>query len=262
MAILDDILARKKADLAARQERISLARLQEQVQRVTPPRDFIGALKRPAGTPVKILAEIKAASPTEGRIREDFDPAELAERFEEAGAAAISVLTEEHFFGGDDEHLITVSTTSSLPVLRKDFTISEYQIWEARTLRADAVLLMAQILSLSEIESFMRLTHELGMTALVESHTVSDLEKALISGARLIGINNRDFVSLTTDLGTTERLRGLVPSDRVLVSQSGIHTKEDMRRLSALNVDAVQIGTSIMHQGDVAGFIAELMEGA
>ncbi len=262
MAILDEILEHKRQDLAVRQERITLERLKEQVERVSSPRDFAAALKRPEGAPVRMLAEIKAASPSEGRIRDDFDPAEIAEIYEEAGAAAISILTEDKFFGGEDEHLITVSSITELPLLRKDFTISEYQIWEARTLRADAVLLMTQILSPDEIAAFMKVTHDLGMTAFVEAHTEEELDIAISSGARVIGINNRDFRTLTTDLGTTERLCGRVPEDRILVSQSGISDPADIQRLAKLRIDAVQVGTSLMRQDDIQSFLASLMPGA
>ena len=259
MAILSDILERKRQDLSVRQDRVALSRLREQVKLSDPPRDFAAALKRPDGGPMRLLAEIKAASPSAGRIREDFDPAEIAETYEEAGAAAISVLTEEHFFGGDDEHLITARGAVDVPVLRKDFTISEYQVWESRAIRADAILLMCQILEEAELSDYLRLTHELGMTALVEAHTQQQLEMALASGARVIGINNRNFDTLTTDLATTERLRDRVPPDRVLVSQSGVESADDIRRLSDIGVDAVQIGTSIMRQDDIAGFLADLM---
>ena len=259
MAILDDILERKRQDVSAREKRIALARLREQARRFAPPRDFAAALKRPSGGPVRLLAEIKAASPSEGVIREDFDAAGIAETYETAGAAAISVLTEEHFFGGGDGHLIDVHGAVDIPVLRKDFTIGEYQIWEARSIHADAVLLMCQILDEPQLTEYLQLTRSLGMTALVEAHTEAQLEKAVACGARVIGINNRNFDTLTTDLATTERLRGNVPPDRVLVSQSGISTRDDIKRLADAGVDAVQIGTSIMRHENIAGFLAGLL---
>lgn len=261
MSVIDDILERKRPELAERERRVPLERLVEEAEAMPPVRDFAAALRRPAGAPVRLLAEIKAASPSEGQIRGDFDPKEIAGMFERAGCAAISVLTETNYFGGSDDHLRDARASVSLPTLRKDFTITEYQIWESRVLGADAILLMTQVLDSETLSAFLKRTHALGMTALVEAHSEAELERALATGARVIGINNRDFNTLTTDIATTERLRDRVPRDRILISQSGLNGPDDVERLARIGVDAVQVGTSIMRQDDIAGFLRRLMGG-
>ena len=257
-SILDEIVAHKEQELKERMASCPLTMLQAKVESGLPPRDLLTALRRGPGEPVRVLAEIKSASPSRGTIQGEIDPAAIARAYELSGAAALSVLTDWNYFSGTDAHLIQARAATTLPTLRKDFTIHEYQVWEARAIGADAVLLMAQILEQEEIEKYLSLAHELGMTALVEGHEPEEIEQILRTGARLIGINNRDFRTMKTDLKTTLRLRQRIPSDRIVVSQSGISKPSEVRQLSEVGVDAIQVGTSLMEGGNPAGRLTAL----
>jgi indole-3-glycerol phosphate synthase len=195
---------------------------------------------------VRFICEIKHASPSAGVLREPFDPESLARAYAAAGAAAISVVTEERFFLGARESLGRVRRAVDLPVLMKDFIVDAYQIVEARALGADAVLLIASLLPPADLERFAAEAVELGLECLVEVHDEVELERALESGAPVVGVNNRDLASFQVDLGTTERLSRLLPADRVLVSESGIRTRDDVLRLEQAPVDAVVVGETLM----------------
>jgi indole-3-glycerol phosphate synthase len=190
---------------------------------------------------------------------EGFDPAEIARLYENCGAAALSVLTDEKYFAGTDEHLRQARATVALPTLRKDFTLDEYQLVESRALGADAVLLMAQVLSPMKFEALYRKAYELGLHVLAEGHTYEQIEFIASIGAEIIGINNRDFTTMTVDLQTTLHCRHLIPRDRVLVSQSGISTREHVQQLEDADVDAIQVGSSLMKSDDMKRLIGELM---
>lgn len=221
-----------------------------------PARDFIGAVK---GDGVRIIAELKKASPSKGVIREDFDPVRIAGIYERNGAAAISVLTEVAYFRGSIEHLKEVRRSVSLPVLRKDFILDPYQVYESRAAGADCILLIVGILAGPVLKEMIGLSRALGMAALVEVHTEDELSKALDSGARVIGINNRDLKTFTTDIDTTIELAGKVPPGLVKVSESGIKTAEDILRLSAVGVDAFLIGEALLIETDIAGKLKEFL---
>ncbi|MBI3995772.1 MAG: indole-3-glycerol phosphate synthase TrpC, partial [Nitrospirae bacterium] len=220
------------------------------------PRDFAGSLSSNAG--LKLIAELKQASPSQGLLRDRFDPAGIARIYEEEGATAVSVLTEERFFRGSLEYLSIVRKAVSRPLLRKDFVLDEYQVYEARAFDADAVLLIAAILDDNRLSDFQALAGDLGMNALVEVHTEEEVDRALRAGAGLIGINNRDLTTFKTDLKTTFRLIRGIPDDRIVVSESGIARSKDVERLIEAEADAVLIGETFMKSPDIRGKIREL----
>ncbi len=230
--------------------------LKKDIEEAGPPRDFIGAIK---GEGVRIIAELKKASPSKGVIREDFNPVEIAGTYEKNGAVAISVLTEEHYFLGTLEHLKEVRRSVSLPVLRKDFILDPYQVYESRVAGADCILLIVGILTGQILKELTGLSRELGMAALVEVHTDEELSKALESGASLIGINNRDLKTFTTDINRTVELAGKVPPGLAKVSESGINTADDIALLKAAGVDAFLIGEALLRESDIAGKLKELL---
>lgn len=219
-------------------------------------RDFEGALKAEG---IRIISEVKKASPSKGVIREDFDPVEIAGIYEANGAAAISVLTDEKFFQGSLDYLKAIRAESDLPLLRKDFTLGEYDVYEARASGADAVLLIAAILEEIELHGLLTLADRLGLAALVEVHNEEEMEIALGTGATLIGVNNRDLGSFHTDIETTKRLASMVPSDCVLISESGINSKEDILFLKDCGADAFLIGEALMREDDIGAKLKELI---
>jgi indole-3-glycerol phosphate synthase len=254
--ILDEII-RWKRDEVARQKRVRpLEAVQAEMALAPSPRDLVAALRAPG---VSLIAEIKRASPSRGLLRPNLDPAALARAYETNGAAAISVLTDAHFFGGDLEHLRTVRRTVGLPVLRKDFVLDPYQVYEARAAGADALLLIVAALSDGDLQSLYQLTRELGMAALVEVHNAAELERALEIKPRIVGINNRDLRTFRVNLETTARLRLLVPADVILVAESGIHTPIDVARLAAIGADAMLVGESLVRAEDVGAKVRELV---
>jgi len=204
---------------------------------------FERALK---GKGVSFICEVKKASPSKGIIAEHFPYLQIAKEYEAAGAAAISVLTEPEFFKGKSEYLQSIAKEVKIPVLRKDFIIDEFQIYEAKFLGASAVLLICAILDNEKLKNYIELAHSIGLSALVEAHNETEVENALNAGAKIIGINNRDLKTFNVDLKTTERLCKLIPGDIIKVSESGIKTPEDMRFLNTCGVDAVLIGESFM----------------
>ncbi|MBM3942370.1 MAG: indole-3-glycerol phosphate synthase TrpC [SAR202 cluster bacterium] len=256
-SILDKIVAQKRQELAQQKRQVSLDQLQERIAGQPAPLDFAAALR---GRQIRLIAEVKKASPSRGLLCPDFDPVRLARTYASNGAAAISVLTDPRF-QGEPEHIVQIKRAGAsgrAPVLRKDFIFDPYQVYEARAIGADALLLIADILEQSQMDYLLALTRELGMECLVEVHNPSDVGMALQAGARVIGINNRDLHTFVTDLAVTEKLAALVPQDKVLVSESGISTPEDLRRLRRLGVSAVLVGEAIVTAADTAQKVREL----
>ena len=240
--ILDTIVAKKHEEVAQLRRQGLPAKTE-----VDAPRGFIRALCAQAG--VAIIAEAKKASPSKGLIEPNFDPIRVAQWYADNGATAISVLTDRHFFQGELDFLIQIRRQVSLPVLRKDFIIDPLQIEEAQVAGADAILLIAAILNLEQLRSFRLHAESLGMDALVEVHDEAELKQALASGAQLIGINNRNLHDFSVDLNTSFRLKALVPPGIPVVSESGISTVDDVRRLKEAGIDAALIGESLMRAG-------------
>ncbi len=251
--ILDTIVEKKHEEVTALQRTGIIPPAEE----VDPPRGFMAALTG-AGT-IAIIAEAKKASPSKGLICPDFDPVRIAESYRGAGAHAMSVLTDEPFFQGSLAYLVRVRAAVDLPVLRKDFIIHPLQISEARVHGADAILLIAAILETSQMEEFRLQAEELGMDVLVEVHDEAELEQALAAGSRLIGINNRNLRDFSVDLGTTFRLRTLIPDTIPVVSESGIGSPDDMRRLREAGVTAALIGESFMRAADRGAILQQFL---
>ena len=207
---------------------------------------------------IAFICEIKRASPSKGTISEDFPYIEIAKAYESAGAAAISVLTEPFYFKGSDIYLRQVAETVSIPILRKDFTVDEYMIYEAKALGADAVLLICSLLDMGLLTEYINIARDIGLSVLTETHDESEIEAALTAGADIIGVNNRNLRTFDVDLGLSERLRKLVPADKIFVSESGIKTAEDVARLRKAGADAVLIGETIMRSADKGAEISRL----
>ena len=208
---------------------------------------------------INLIAEIKKASPSKGILRGDFNPVKIAITYQANGASAISVLTDERFFEGRLEYIPKVRGNISIPILRKDFFIDEYQIYETVASGAEAILLIPEILSMAQISKFYNLATELGLDCLVEVHNEEDIEKALAVGASIIGINNRDLHTFKVDLGVTQRLIRLIPQNKVIVSESGIKSYEDIMFLKSLGINAVLVGEALMEADDIAAKIREMM---
>ncbi len=261
--ILDTILDYKRQELGHLKRKVSLKDVRLKAEDAEPARDFVGALRVGAGLPrpydVRIIAEIKKASPSAGVIRPDFDPIKIAKGYEEGGAACLSVLTDEHFFQGSLNDLERVRRQTGVPVLRKDFTFDEYQIYEARGAGADAALLIVRILEDSQLKDYQSLAQDLGMAALMEVHDLKEMERAGKIGASLIGINNRDLDTLKVDLKTTEALAPLASKDTVLVSESGISTPDQIHKLRDYGVHAFLIGESLLRAKDPGEKLRELL---
>lgn len=255
--ILTKIIEQTKITLAARKRLISLDVLIERAGEQEAALDFAAALSRPGR--INIIAEAKKASPSKGIIRPDFDPVAIARSYAENGAGAISVLTEEHFFQGHLNYLNAIRSSVAIPLLRKDFIIDPYQIYEARVAGADAILLIAAVLDVPKLIALLHVTEELGMHALVEVHTAEELSKALAIQPSIIGINNRNLTTFTTDIETTVHLRALIPEGIISVSESGITTPDDIRRLRACGIDAFLIGESLMREPDPGLKLRQLM---
>jgi len=263
--ILDEILATKRQEVAERKERIPLEQLKETIQTLGRPRNFFHAVTRMGNKPLNLIAEVKKASPSAGVIREDFDPVKIAQAYAAAGADALSVLTDEKYFQGKLEFIHAIRDVVKLPVLRKDFLIDPYQVYEARAAGADAILLIAECLAVNELIDLQILATELNMTCLIEVHDMDNLirvrDRVIGFPHRsysLLGINNRDLRTFKTDLGTTLRLAELVEDRNVLVSESGINAFADVKKLSEAGVRAVLVGESLMRSDDIALKVKEL----
>jgi indole-3-glycerol phosphate synthase len=257
MSILQKILEGKRNRLSYSKSKISLTELKSRIKEIERPRNFQTAVKRDSGS-IKMIAEIKKASPSKGLIRSNFDHKKIADVYAEKKADAISVVTEEDFFQGRLEFLADVKNIVSCPLLRKDFIFDEYQIYEARANHADAVLLIAAILERNQAGEYLHLINELGMSALFEVHDHEELEMPLRLEAPIIGINNRDLKTFNIDLETSIKLRNEVPAGRIVVAESGIDTRDDVIRLQDSKIDAVLIGTSFMKSTDIGRKMDEL----
>lgn len=257
--ILTEIVAHKKAEVAARKARGSLAELDAAARAAAPTRGFFNALvaKVHAGLPA-VIAECKKASPSKGVIREHFDPAAIAASYMQGGAACLSVLTDERFFQGSDAHLKAARAACTLPVIRKDFIIDPYQIVEARALGADCILLIVACLEDRQMDELARTAQDYGLDVLTEVHDRTELERALRLRTPMIGINNRDLKRFVTDINTTISLLQDIPSDRLVVTESGINTVEDVRRLRDQAVNAFLVGEAFMRAEDPGARLKEL----
>ncbi|AGF53154.1 indole-3-glycerol phosphate synthase [Synechocystis sp. PCC 6803] len=261
--ILEEIVWHKEKEVAQRRELVPLVKLQSLVKDMTPPLDFVGALRQSPRQPA-LIAEVKKASPSKGIIRADFDPVAIAKAYEAGGANCLSVLTDEKFFQGSFENLQLVRSAVQLPLLCKEFIIYPYQIYLARSRGADAVLLIAAILSDKDLRYFLKIIEGLGMAALVEVHTLEEMDRVLaLDGVQLIGVNNRNLQTFTVDLQTTEdlfaqRREQLTQGDITLVSESGIYELADLQRLQQAGARAVLVGESLVKQPDPQQAIAAL----
>lgn len=257
MSILNKIVDRKKERTSVAKSRVSVTALKTAINNNPLPLDFKKALSRHEG-PIRLIAEVKKASPSKGLIRQDFNHKAIAIAYKENKVNAISVLTEEDFFQGRLEFLADVKTISLLPVLRKDFIFDEYQIYEARANNADAILLIAAILDQQQAEEYLHMAEELGLGVLFEVHDHKELEMALGINAPVIGINNRNLKTLQIDMNTTLELKKEIPVGIIIVSESGIKTRDDVLRLEQAGIDAMLIGTSFMEATDIGKKIEEL----
>ncbi len=259
MTILDTILAHKREEVVVRQSAMPQAALKAQCAEMLLTRGFLGALQQPKQGIVSLIAEVKKASPSAGVIRPDFDPVQIARIYEDSGASCLSVLTDEKFFQGHDDYLRAVHEAVVLPVIRKDFIVNEWQIYESRWLGADAILLIVAALTPEQIAEYSTLAHELGMVALVEVHTEVEMGIAVSAGAKLIGINSRDLNTFVTDLGAVERLAAMVPSGVTLVAESGLKTPADVKRVANAGAKAILVGETLMRAPDIGAAVRELM---
>ncbi|MCP4267387.1 MAG: indole-3-glycerol phosphate synthase TrpC [Candidatus Brocadiaceae bacterium] len=254
--MLDKIRAYKLKEVAESKRLVSIESLEERCKVVTEAVKSDKILKK--GNKIKFIAEVKKASPSAGIIREDFNYLNIAKEYEAGGASAISVLTDKEFFKGDLKYLSEIKKTVSLPVLRKDFIIDPYQIYEAKAAGADLVLLIARILTKEQIDTFLALTHKLGMECLVEVHDIDELNTVLETEASIIGINNRNLDTFETNIETTLQLCHLIPEEKIIVSESGIKTRADVLNLEKAGIDAILIGETLMRSIDISQKINEL----
>ena len=257
--ILKKILAVKAQEVAAALASLPLSAMRAEAEQVAPARDFVGAIRNKiAAGQSAVIAEIKKASPSKGVIRADFRPAEIAQSYARHGAACLSVLTDEKFFQGRAEYLQQARTACELPVLRKDFMVDAYQIYQARAMGADAILLIAAALTLQQMQRFEALAHELGMAVLVEVHDGEELKVALQLSTPLIGINNRNLRTFEVSLQTTLGLLSAVPQDRIVVTESGIFTADDVQRMREHRVYSFLVGEAFMRADDPGAELARV----
>ena len=257
MSILDEIVEHKREELGRRRREVPRSELERRSAARAAPRDLVRALTPEPGA-VRLLAEVKKASPSRGVLAERFDPLALAEIYAANGAAALSVLTDEKYFQGSLEFLSAIRERVATPLLRKDFTLDEYQIWEARAAGADAVLLIVSILDRARLSDLQQAATGLGLGALVEAHTASEVEVALSAGARIIGINNRDLKTFETRIETSLELLPLIPAGHVRVSESGFADAAQVRSVVAAGAHAVLVGEALVRAADVAAKVKEL----
>jgi indole-3-glycerol phosphate synthase len=258
--ILTRILADKRTQVAAEQQQVPLTELKARVNDLPPPRPFEAALRqRAAHDASAVIAEIKRASPSAGVIRADFDPAAHAASYASGGATALSVLTDQPYFQGHDQHLLQARQACPLPVLRKDFIVDPWQVWQTRAMGADGLLLIVAALDDGALAELSALGEALGLGVLVEVHDQQELDRALAIPGRLLGINNRDLRRFETDLATTERLAPQVPADRLVVAESGLRTPADIERLRRAGVGCFLIGESLMRHTDPGQALQDLL---
>jgi indole-3-glycerol phosphate synthase len=254
--MLDKIIARKREEVEQRKKAVPLAYLRERIAGQKPLLDLASALK---GDHIRLIAEVKKASPSRGLLSPKLNPTELAQTYAEGGAAAISVLTEEHYFMGRIEDLADIKEVVGLPLLRKDFIFDNYQVYESRAYGADALLLIAGILSQGQFKELVSLSRSLGLRCLVEVHSQGEVEMAVLNEAEIIGINNRDLHTFAVDINITRRLRPLIPKEKIVVSESGIRSRRDIEKLREWGVDAVLVGEALVTDNDVRAKMKELL---
>jgi indole-3-glycerol phosphate synthase len=252
--MLDRIITQKREEVEQRKKAVPMTYLQERIARQKPVFALGPALK---GDHIRLIAEVKQASPSRGVLNAQLNHTELAQTYAESGAAAISVLTEKNYFMGTIEHLAAIKEVVGVPLLRKDFIFDHYQIYESRAYGADALLLIAAILNQGQLKDLLSLSRSLGLGCLVEVHNESEIERAMFSEAEIIGINNRDLNTFAVDINTTRRLRPLVPKGKIVVSESGIKGRRDMEKLRKWGVDAALIGEALVTAGDVRAKMKE-----
>jgi len=256
--ILKEIVQKKKEKILLAKQQLPEEDLKAKIQNLVPTRPFVEAIHKPRT--ISLIAEIKKASPSRGIIRQDLNPLEIAKIYQEAGVQAISILTEEDFFSGNLAYINEVKSVVGLPILRKDFILEPYQVYESRYFGADAILLIADLLTQEKLSELMQIASELGLDYLVEVHTEKELKKILkLKGVGLIGINNRDLHTLEVDSKTTEKLFLFIPKDKVLVVESGIKTYQDVLFLKILGVSAVLIGEAFMEAENIKAKVEEIM---
>ena len=253
--MLNRIIADKREEVEQRKESMPLSILKGRIAGKMP-LDFATAL---TGNGIRLIAEVKRASPSRGVLCPNFDPVELAKTYAQGGAAAISVLTETNYFQGSINHLAAIREEVRLPLLRKDFIFNRYQIYESAAYGADALLLIVAILSQEQLTELLSLSRSLGLSCLVEVHNEKEIERALVSGAEIIGINNRDLNTFAVDIDTTRRLRPLIPQGRIVVSESGIKSRRDIESLKEWGVNAVLVGEALVTAGDIPTRMRELI---
>lgn len=254
--LLNDIVAHKHLEVAARRSEVPLEALHERIQHVSPPRDFRGALRKEG---ISLIAEFKRRSPSKGDILVGADVRDIVTMYEQCGARALSILTDEKYFSGSLADLTRAREHVRIPCLRKEFIIDPYQIYESRAAGADAILLIVRILSDQQLEDFLAIARTLGLQVLVETHTAEEITRAVAAGAHIIGINNRDLDTLSMDVQTTMTLKRGVPGGHVLVSESGIHTRDHVKMLEAGGVDAILVGESLLTSRDPRAKVRELL---
>jgi indole-3-glycerol phosphate synthase len=255
--VLDQILEHKLGEITAAQARLTLAQMVDRAKSAAPPRDMLAALRRDT---VALIAEVKHASPSKGVLIESFDPVVLGTLYAQHGAAAISILTDEKFFLGHLDDLTAVRNAVEIPVLRKDFVIDPYQVYEGRAAGADAILLIVAALADSQLAELHHLIRDLGMAALIEVHNEAELERALRLNPPLLGINNRDLKTFHVDLETMARLARLVPADVILVAESGIRNGADVRRMAQMGAHAVLVGEALVQAENIAQAVLDMSE--
>jgi indole-3-glycerol phosphate synthase len=252
--ILDRIVETKKEEVAQLKKDLPLADLQDAIKGLALCRDFRTAI---SGEPCTIIAEVKCASPSRGRLVKDFDPVKIARAYEEGGASAVSVLTDEKYFLGDKKYLRQIRNEVALPLLRKDFIIDPYQVYESRALGADAILLIVRILG-ARLQEFIGLARQLGLAALTEVHTKAEPNAALAAGVEIIGINNRNLGTFVTDINTCSELARLIPAGIVAIAESGITRRSDIENIMRSGISAFLIGEALVTSGDIGGELREL----
>jgi indole-3-glycerol phosphate synthase len=259
MGILNEIVSKKKERLKNAKARIPTRELRTKIGNIGKTRDFKTAIKRSPDEKIKLIAEIKKASPSKGIIRKDFNHLSIARIYTEKAVNAVSVLTEEDFFYGNLKFLSEVRKVLTKPILRKDFIFDEYQIYESRVNEADAILLIAAILDKNQASEYLHLSEELGLSVIFEVHDLKELEMALLIDSEVIGINNRDLKTLQIDINTTFDLKKEIPSDKIVISESGIRTREDVKSLEDAGIDSMLVGTAFIEAVDIGKKIDELM---
>lgn len=258
--ILQKIIQEKEALLRQQKRQVPLAQIQQQAIQSPLPRNFVQAIRsRVTEKTPAIIAEIKRASPSKGRIRDDFDPGQIAQRYEQEGAAALSVLTDEPFFEGKPEHLQAAKAATKLPVLQKDFIVDPYQIYESRLMGADAIILIVAALRDVELKSFAKLANSLHLAVLVEVHNKNELMRALPLPVTLIGINNRNLKTFAVSLNTSTRLAAFIPPEKIVISESGIKTQKDLKKLQGKGIYGYLVGESLMKVEDPGEALATLL---